>query len=292
MRFWKRTPAATPQAASGRDNALRARHSVPLVFDTSGAPAAGLSLRKLEAAGQQGLTLLKRSEVASVSLQSRKLNGIRAKTCLVVDHSQSMMRLYESGVVQCLVERVAGFNLQVDVTGTTTVLPFDSEPYTPIEVTVDNYRNVVRNRIWRPRDMGYTDLAGALEVVLGYAKSTTVPLYVPIITDGNPEGKPRAKQDATDIICELSQYPVFLKFLSIKEVDYLVDLDEDDELPRLLDNVNTQFFNGRHHHPAAQPNWRPRVDDKACTDEIFSDAMTEEFDLWIERATAKHILTV
>lgn len=262
-------------------NDLRVMNSVKLVRDTLQQPAAAVSLKKLADSGSSGVSLSKAVQVAGVSLRKRNLVGIRGKAVLVLDHSGSMEQLYKQGVVQRLVERALAFGLQVDVDGEVLVLPFDTRVRGSVRVNVDNYRNVVNKHIWAPRDMGLTRLDLAINEVNKLAAASTQPIFAIVITDGNPyEPGVDAECLATRSICESSQYPVFVKFLAVEEVQYLIDLDEDDSLPRLLDNVNTQFFSGRR----GEGNHRPQVTSSECTDEVFIDAMLEELDLWIGRA--------
>jgi hypothetical protein len=254
----------------GRKPDLRPAHPVALVKDPAGTPA--VNLTKVREAGH--LDLAKAADKAGVALSKRDLAGIRAQAVLLLDHSGSMRSDYARGAVQQLVQRVLGFALQIDVDGTVPVIRFDSRVWPSVDVTVDNHKDVVANQLWRPNSMGTTDLAGALAAVRGLAEETTAPLYVAVVTDGEPD----SPRDATEQVCDLARYPVFLKFLALQPVRYLSGLDTLDASKRLLDNVN------------AQPPKDSRLRLLDCTDLEFQEAMVEEWDAWVRAAKGKGVL--
>ena len=240
--------------------------TINLTKDPAGSSAIDLS--KVRSAGH--LDLAKRADKAGIALSKRGLAGIRAQAVLVLDHSGSMHADYANGKVQTLVERVLGFALQIDTDGTVPVIPFDSRLLPTVDVTVDNYRGVVDDKIWRGRDMGSTDLAKALHAVRDLAQTATEPIFCAVVTDGNPDSKPAT----TSIVCDLARYPVFVKFLAIREVPYLAELDDMDPDARLLDNVDAKFF-----------------DDPASVSDLqFADAMADEWDSWVAAATKAGVL--
>jgi hypothetical protein len=241
--------------------------TIRLTKDATGASAINLS--KVREAGH--IDLAKRADKAGIALSKRGLAGIRAQAVLVLDHSGSMHADYANGKVQTLVERVLGFALQIDVDGTVPVIPFDSQVHPAVEVTVDNYRGVVDSQIWHPRRMSTTDLASALAAVRNLAETTDEPIFCAVVTDGNPDDQAAT----TKVVCQLAGYPVFLKFLAIRNVPYLDSLDNMGTDARLLDNVNTQFFS----------------DPASVSDLVFADAMADEFDLWVTAATKAGVLS-
>lgn len=218
---------------------------------------------------EKAVDLAKKADKAGISLSKRGLDGIRAQAVLLLDHSGSMRRDYKSGVVQTLVERSLGFALQIDVDGEIPVIAFDSKVWPAVTVTVDNYSGIVDREILQSK-MGTTNLAAALEVVLELAQGTDAPLFVIVITDGSPDSKPKA----TRIVCELSRYPCFIKFLAIQDVDYLQELDDLDDSKRLLDNVDAKTIKNP----------------EQMSDLEFADAMTDEWDTWISAAQRAGIL--
>jgi hypothetical protein len=246
---------------------FRPSRTVNLIKDSTGNSAINLS--KVRDAGH--IDLAKRADKAGIALSKRGLAGIRAQAVLALDHSGSMHADYANGKVQTLVERVLGFALQIDLDGTVPVIPFDSCVHPAVDVTVDNYRGVVNQRIWRPERMGTTDLASALIAVRELAETTTEPIFCAVVTDGNPNSQPAT----TDIVCKLASYPVFLKFLAIREVPYLNELDNMSPDNRLLDNVNAQFF----------------ADPASVSDLVFADAMADEWDSWVAAAAKAGVLS-
>ncbi len=213
---------------------------------------------------------------AGIALSKRDLSGIRAQVVALVDHSGSMHADYASGGVATLVERALGFALQVDVDGKIPVIPFDSRVWPSIEVTQTNFSTVVADSVWKPNEMGSTNLAAALEVVKEMADGSDQPIFLVVATDGNPDNK----SATTKVVCELAGYPVFIKFLALREVDYLSELDDLDGTKRLLDNVD------------AKPEKGSGLNLLTCTDSQFVDAMADEWNTWVTAALAAGVLKV
>ena len=142
------------------------------------------------------------------------------------------------------------------------------------DVTLDNYQGGVDREIVKKYHMGTTDLAGGLRVVLEMANTTDAPIFCTVVTDGDPD----SKSGATNVVVELSRYPVFIKFLALEEIEYLRKLDNQLGGKSLIDNVNTKFSG----HP---------VNLLTCTDLEFADAMVDEWDMWVTAAKAKGILS-
>lgn len=249
--------------------AITPARTVNLVKDPTGAPA--VNLTKVRDAGH--IDLAKRADKAGLALSKRGLAGIRAQAILVLDHSGSMRTDYASGAVQTLVERALGFALQIDVDGTVPVIAFDSRVWPAVDVTVDSYRGVVDRDLWHRNQMGSTDLAGALRHVKGLAETTDQPLFVTVVTDGEPDNR----SQATTAVCELARYPVFIKFLAVQPVAYLTELDDLGNDRRLLDNVD------------AKPS-SPTLNLLTCSDAQFADAMVDESDTWVAAATKAGVL--
>lgn len=234
-----------------------------------------VDLEKVRDAGH--IDLAKRAEKSGIALSKRGLAGIRAKAVFILDHSGSMHADYANGKVQTLVERALGYTLQIDSDGVVPVIPFDHRLLPTVNVgladdranSVVSYRDVVNKHIWLGRDMGSTALDLALARLLDMAKNTDEVIYAAVGTDGNPNSKDRV----TRLVCELASYPVFIKFLAIREVPYLQELD-DAPGPRLVDNVDAKFFD----------------DPAAISDLAFADAMADEWDSWFQAATAAGIL--
>lgn len=267
-------PDSTPSAA--RPAPAR---TINLVKDPTGAPA--VNLTKMREAGH--IDLVKHAEKAGISLSKRNLGGLRGAVRLYVDHSGSMefpnARDYSNGNVQRLVERALGYAFQLDSDGKIPVIAFDNELHPEVIVDQSNYEGVVEREIWRKGKMHGTEFAPIFEDLLSEAKTTNEPIFAIIVTDGSPSD--RAK--TTRLIVELANYPVQIKFLALREADFLRKLDDLEERQpgaRLLDNVDAKFFDGED---------CPELTE--ITDLQFAEAMADEIDTWIEEATAKGVLS-
>ena len=245
--------------------------SVNLVKDPAGAPATDLTKVR-----QANPDLAKLADKAGLALNQRDLAGIRAQVVVLLDHSGSMRGDFENQAVEKLLTRALGFSLQVDADGTVPVIPFDSRVWPTVDVTQANFSTVVNDALFRPQNMGSTNLTEALALVKELANNTDEPLFVVIITDGNPDHKP----SVTRLVCELAGYPAFLKFLALRPVDYLSELDDHDNSQRLLDNVD------------AKPEKGTSLNLLTCSDADFIDAMVDEWDTWVKAATDAGVLRV
>ncbi len=184
---------------------------------------------------------------------------------------------YSNGNVQRLVERALGYSFQLDKDGVIPVIAFDSVLWRPVNVSLDNYQGVVDREIWHPHQMGSTRLDLVLEDLLKEAKKTNEPIFAEIVTDGNPDQ--HCKPRCTQLVKELSGYPVHIKFLAIRPVDYLEELDDLPAGTRLVDNVDSKSFDGSDYPPL-----------DAISDLQFADAMADEVNTWIDAATRRGIL--
>lgn len=252
---------------SGTVNRTPAK-TVPLLKDASG--AAATNLNDIEASG--GVNLRKKTEAVAVSLRKRDMSGIRAQVIVILDHSGSMSYDYQGGKVQDLVDRFLAFGLTVDADGEIPVIPFDSSVKPTVNVNMSNYQGVVQREIYKPYEMGGTNLTAALERVRTEAKNTDAPLFVAVVTDGEPNDR----HSAREIVKDLSRYPVFIKFLAVQKVNFLEELDDMSDSERLLDNVDTKEYHSGMNN---------------VSDEQFAEDMTDEWNTWVAAALAAGVLT-
>lgn len=214
--------------------------------------------------------LAKKFDKAGVSLSKAGLTGIRAEAVLILDHSGSMQRGYQSGMVQTLVDRALAFALQIDGDGQIPVIPFDSRLWPTVTVHLGNYQDVVNRSIFRPREMGGTYLATALREVLTMTKDATAPIYLMIVTDDDPTDR----GEVVRLLNELRRYPVFVKVLTLVPAPFWDTMD-DLNTPGLIDNLDAK-----------------RVTDPATmADLAFAEVMVDEWSTWITTATGAGILT-
>jgi hypothetical protein len=244
------------------------------IFDSSPAgkkvEKSAALVREVGAASTNIPSILKpKSDAVGVALAKKGMHGVRAEAVMLLDYSGSMYSDYQSGAVQTLVERFLAFALQIDADGKIPVVPFASRRLNTINVDVNNYQGVVNRELVNKHQMGSTNLAHALEEVLNIARTTDSPLYVGVVTDGNPDDY----QETTKKVCQLANYPVFIKFLALRDVPYLQELDDLNSSYRLVDNVDTKTF--------------PSL---AITDEQFAEAMADEWDTWVDAAQQAGLL--
>lgn len=241
---------------------------IAAVKDPTGTPA--VDLAKVAAAGH--VSLSKTAETVGVSLRKRNLAGMRGRVVVVLDHSGSMSGDFRSGLVQRLLERTLGFGLQIDTDGAVEVIPFDSRVWATVTVGLNDYRQASQ-AVYRPGQMGSTDLAAALKAVRKLGDKTREPIVCVVITDGNPDDQ----RATTDVVCDLARYPVWLKFLALRSVPYLQELDDlEQHQPgaRLLDNVDAKTIH----------------DPDGISDDEFAEAMVDEWGTWIGAARSSGVL--
>jgi vWA found in TerF C terminus len=268
-----------PEGSSAASVPPAPARTINLFKDPSGGPA--VNLAQVREAGH--IDLVKRAEKAGISLSRRNLGGLRGAVRLYVDHSGSMefpdARDYSNGNVQRLVERALGYAFQLDSDGKIPVIAFDSKLWPEVIVDQSNYQGIVEREIWHKGQMGSTQFSPIMEDLLSQAKTTSEPIFAIIVTDGSPADRGRA----TKFIIELANYPVQIKFLAIREAEFLRKLDDLEETKpgaRLLDNVDAKFFDG---------DDCPMLAD--ITDLQFAEAMADEIDTWVADATAKGVLS-
>lgn len=216
--------------------------------------------------------LNRRHGKAQFALSQVGVADVEAEVVLVLDRSGSMRADYQNGMVQMLVERALGISLQIDSDGTVPIIPFDTVVLPTVHVTMENWSGVVDREIGT-KDMGRTFLAPALEEVRKIAESVAKPIFLIVICDGNPDDR----DAATDLVCELASYPIFIKFLAIRPVSYLEVLDDMEEHhpgARLLDNVDTQFI----------------PDVATLSDLKFYKKLVEEWPEWLTAAQAAGLI--
>lgn len=248
--------------------------TVSFVKDPAGAPA--VDLIKVR---EQHPDLAKRADKAGISLSKRNLAGVRAQAFLYLDHSGSMRPDYRSGTVQTIVERALGFALQIDADGTVPVTPFDSRLWPTVDVTVENYQGIVDRELWHRDQMGGTVMAPLFQHLLEEAKRAQLPLFAIVVGDGSPSDR----SAATKLVIELANHPVFIKFLSVRPVDYLQDLDD-------LEQKSGRSLIGRSNRKVDNVDAQDMPDPAGLSDLAFADRMVEEWDTWIAAATGAGIL--
>ena len=83
------------------------------------------------------------SKKAEVEINKSGLGGKKAQVVLVLDISKSMNRLYKSGVVQGVIERVLALALNFDDDGEVDVMLFGTHSYQLPAVSLDDLEGYV-----------------------------------------------------------------------------------------------------------------------------------------------------
>jgi stress response protein SCP2 len=281
---------------------------------TGSAPAApGINLNKAvrlekQLAGQppQMVNLVKK---AGISLEKKGLSEHRARVALCLDISMSMNRLYKSGKVQALCERVLGMAVQFDDDGACDVFTFGTGGYDEGPLDLHNYQGWIPEMLKRRRLEGGTNYKLAMQAVRRHyfpdtagGKRTSplqeeLPVYVIFVTDGQTTDQGGTKQQV-----EWSSYePLFWQFMAIGQSSRNVTagvappkkqnmfaarmaaltagnfqfLEELDDMPgRFVDNAD--FFSV--------------ADPAELSDEQLYDLMMNEYPGWLQLARSQGLL--
>jgi hypothetical protein len=226
-------------------------------------PAASVDLIKANSVNFQ-----KRVAVSLQKQTEKGTGGLAWDVVALLDESYSMSNLFANGTVQEVTEAALAWTAGVDADGMAPVGGFANGHKWHGEVDLTNVTGIVQREGWTV--WGGTDLTAGLRDAFEVAKGATNPVYLFIVTDGAPNDQ----RSATNLIKEMSQYPIFVKILLVgndpngkKFVEYLDNLEDHEPNGRLFDNVDAQHI--------ADPS---KVKDIA----FFAEAMTEETDSAIE----------
>ena len=206
------------------------------------------------------------SKKAEVEIQKSGLAGRKAQVVLVLDISKSMNRLYKSGVVQGVIERVLALALNFDDDGEIDVMLFGTNAYKLPTVSLDDLEGYV-DRVILPdyKIVEATRYAVALQLVYDkYRNNKGDPVFVIFVTDGNNSDK----RETTELIRTLSNEAIFFQFVGIgqESFPYLQKLDELSD--RFIDNAGFMH-----------------VDDIASVDDAsLYRELLNEFPEWLEQA--------
>ncbi len=175
-----------------------------------------------------------------------------------------MNRLFKSGVMQTLIEKILGLALNFDDDGNIDMILFGTRAYQLPSVSLDDLEGYVDREIMANyRIIEATKYATALRLIYDkYKGNQSEPVFVIFITDGNNSDK----KETTELITMLSKESIFFQFVGIaKETfPYLKKLDE---LPnRFLDNAGFM-----------------QVDDiSSIEDSTLYESLLNEYPKWLE----------
>jgi stress response protein SCP2 len=267
------------------------------------APSGGLSLKKqklidmekrVAAKSPQLLSLTKQ---AGVSLEKRGLGEHTARVALCLDISGSMGRLYRSGKIATLAQRILALGLRFDDDGQVDVFLFGANGHQADSLDLDNHADFVPSlfNTFSLEPSTYYGKAMALvrQYYFGSSESRRdpvgqpLPIYVMFITDGQTFDT----DDAREQVVSSSYEPLFWQFMAIGKSNTTLDrfgkvkkgrgksefefLEELDALPgRFIDNAN--FF-------AVE-------DPSSIPDDMLFELLMGEYPGWVTLARQRGLL--
>ncbi|WP_075619163.1 vWA domain-containing protein [Paenisporosarcina indica] len=215
-----------------------------------------------------------RKEKVSIVLEKKKLSNVKARVGLVLDISGSMRKLYKSGEVQKVVERVLAVASQFDDDGALDVWVYDNEFSRLPEATEMNFEGYVDQHILnneKVHKFGRNDEPTVMEdVIQKYIRedSSDDPVFLVFINDGG------CKAGIKKPIVQSSDKPIFWQFIGVGDSNFDVLKKLDVMEGRFIDNAN--FFH--------------ILDIDKLSDEELYDQLLDEFPMWLKEAKEKRVL--
>ncbi|MFT4086469.1 MAG: VWA domain-containing protein [Gordonia sp. (in: high G+C Gram-positive bacteria)] len=255
------------------DDEPAAQPVVAPVPNDPGGPRSAPGEEKLSLVKREKLDLRKK-QVHKVLLEKKVQPGVRARVVMVIDKTYSMSRLYKSGVVGELVERMIPVATQLDDDGALEAYVYAVRCAKLPDITVDRAEDWVREYVHLRGVHGgvdYDKLGGRneelpiLEQVIADCRESKDPVLVLFFTDGGFSGNRRAIQK---LISDASVLPIFWQFIGIGNSDFGTLTALDELTGRVVDNAG--FF---------------AVDDVAkVSDEELYRLLLSEFPDWLDAA--------
>jgi len=224
---------------------------------------------------------------ARVVLEKRGLATHTAAVGLCLDISGSMKNLFESGLVQRLIERVMGLGLNFDDNGAIDVFAFGVEAHDLGEFKAEEFEGAARKILGTTGLEAGTQYAPAIRSILEHYnfKSTGLfsrlfrgakpaardqPVYMLFVTDGENSDE----EDTVKAMAEASRFPLFFQFVGIGGGSFSFLRQLDTMQGRFLDNAN--FFEVR--------------DPTAIPERDLYDMLMAEYPGWVVQAKEKNLL--
>jgi hypothetical protein len=221
---------------------------------------------------------LRKTEVENVA-KSKDLENEKARVALVLDLSGSMAELYNNGTVQSVVDRILPIAVKFDDNAELDIWVFAKNYGRIHNVTEQNYLEYVQRKIINDTalvdkvDGSGTYYAPVLkDILLRYIKQEPISYssYVIFITDGENADR----NEANEIIRELSHYSIFFQFIGIGKQNFSFLQSLDTMIGRFIDNAN--FF---------------ALDDlNKISDTELYNRLLNEYPSWLKEARQKGIL--
>lgn len=224
---------------------------------------------------------------ARVVLEKRGLAAHTAAVGLCLDISGSMKGLFQSGLVQRLIERIMGLGLNFDDNGAIDVFAFGVDAHDLGEFKAHEFEGAARKIIGTTGLEAGTQYAPAIRIVLqhygfrsnglfsrlfGGGKPTPwqQPVYMLFVTDGENSDP----EETIKAMAEASRFPLFFQFVGIGGGDFSFLRRLDSMQGRFLDNAN--FFEVR--DPTAMP------------ESDLYDLLMSEYPGWVLQAKERRLL--
>jgi stress response protein SCP2 len=255
-------------------------------------------LISLEKKLQHAPVLLSLAKQAHVALEKVKLTEHKAKVALCLDISASMGKLYRTGKIQQLAEKVLALACQFNEVAEIEVFLFGEKAHHPAAIDVNNFTGFTQRLLNRYPLEGGTCYGKVMKLIRNFyfppeitvnkplLTTADLPVYVMFVTDGNTSDAEETKRQVKGSSYE----PIFWQFMAIgktkksfKNKSFLSSLfvsdftflEALDVLPeRYIDNAN--FFSVE--------------DPEEISDTELYNLLMAEYPHWLQLATQHAML--
>lgn len=245
--------------------------------------------------------LIKLVEKVDITLKQKNLVHHKARVALCLDISGSMASLYSSGKVQMLAEKVLALGCRFDDNGTIDIFLFGTGAYEAGEMSLDNFRDFIREVNKRYRLEGGTYYGRAMEMIRGFyfpdkkglkrdkPLRSSLPVYVMFLTDGETHDR-----KVTEHQIQWAAYePIFWQFMGIGESKKDVKssgirgflskaMKPDFSFLEQLDEMEGRFVDNAGFFSVKDPHDIP--------DEDLYNLLMSEYPEWLKLARSKGLL--
>ncbi|WP_084552154.1 VWA domain-containing protein [Bacillus cihuensis] len=215
-----------------------------------------------------------------IVLEKKALQKGIARVGVVLDISGSMRRLYQSGTVQSVLERLLALATRFDDDGILDVWIYDNEfTRMPSITEIDFTDYIEREILGNPsvKKFGANNEPPVMRDVLQkyfVEEKSKLPVYLIFINDGGVKKASRKHDNVPRVLIESAHQPLFWQFVGIGNGNFDV-LKKLDELEgRFIDNAN--FFQ--------------IVDIENESDEELYNKLLNEFPFWMKEAKSKRVI--
>lgn len=196
------------------------------------------NLVSLETKLKKAPALVKFAKPLAEQLSKNNLLNVKAKVALAMDISYSMRSSYSNGTVQEIVNRILPMAIELNNDGSMDFWYYGTRCKKMPDVTLANYNSAVPSD-WNSLMTslgGETDMPLVIRDIISFFKSTKLPVYVLVISDGDVHGGSNIKQ----LIKDSSRSPIFWQFVGAGGSNYGALSQLDTMSGRYVDNAN--FF--------------------------------------------------